>query len=71
MAFIPFNGKETWKSKEREDKYYHILNFGTLSNTPLKHPHECEGIGQRQAHLPGIQSYIRRKKGIKSVSLHT
>lgn len=51
-----FNGEETWKGKECKDKHYHILNFSTLPNTPLEHPHEGKGVGQCQANLPSIQS---------------
>lgn len=63
-AFMPFNGRETWKGSERSDKHYHILHFSALPDAPLEHPHECEGVGQCQANLPSIYSW-NRKKGKK------
>lgn len=59
---MPLNGGETWKGSERSDKHYHILHFGALPDAPLEHPHEGEGVGQRQANLPSIYSWKRKKK---------
>lgn len=47
---------------KKSRKSHHILNFNALPDGPLEHSHEGEGVGEYQAKLTSIQSYMKKKE---------